>query len=391
MNNPVLRISPIEYSGNHAARTFNLPKLALAGLASIVFHGVCATGFTMAVQNVDTVHVSNSIQATLVHEVQSSNLPAEKISMQDSKPAAQPKDLSIPSVFPAELLTHDKSYTASKTDYEAEIQKTLYEFNWGDDSDNDSTEESEVAIDSKDFAEATPVSKEFDTLADAETTGEAAASQESVFDIESETTLHVAYFGVSEENQIEPSAPPPAGEENKITKEESTKEITPLLVPEQKPVRQTTQSDLEKETEISLSAQPASNASNKLQTHPTQLETIQLEDGNKNLSSGPLEQVASMQPSRTAPAYGIEGFSNPAPQYPYLSRVNSEEGKVVLRVHVNQKGKVAKIETYKSSGYRRLDKAATTAVRRWQFKPAQIDGRPAKGIVNVPISFVLSN
>ena len=390
MNNPVLRISPIEYSGNHAARTFNLPKLALAGLASIVFHGVCATGFTMAVQNVDTVHVPNSIQATLVHEVQSSNLPSKKISMQDSKPAAQPKDLSIPSVF-VEPLTQDKSQSTSKTDHEAEIQKTLYEFNWGDDSDNDSTEESEVAIDSKDFADVASVSKEFDTLADVETTGEKAATQESVFDIESETALHVAYFGVSEENEIEPSATPPAGEEKKIIKEESTKEVTPLLVPEQKPVRQPPQSDLEKKTEISLSAPPASDTSGELQTHPAQLEAIQLEDRNKNLSSAPLEQIASIQPSRTAPAYGIEGFSNPAPQYPYLSRVNSEEGKVVLRVHVDQKGKVAKIETYKSSGYRRLDKAATKAVRRWQFKPAEIDGRPAKGIVNVPISFVLSN
>ena len=391
MNNPALKIDPIEYSGNRAKRTFNPPKLALAVLASIVFHGVCATGFTMAVQNVDTVHVSNSIQATLVHEVQSSNLPLEKISMQDSKPATQSKDLSIPSVFSAEPLIRDKSHAAPKTDHEAEIQKTLYEFNREDASDNDSTEENEVAIDSGYFADVTPLSKEFDTLADVEATGETAASQESVFDIELETVLHVAYLGVSEESEIEPSATPPATEEKKIAKEESKKEITPLSVPEQKPVRQTTQSDLEKKTEISLSAQPASDASGELQTHPAQLEAIQLEDENKNLPGTPLEQVASIQPSHTDPAYGIEGFSNPAPQYPYFSRVNSEEGKVVLRVHVDQKGKVAKIETYKSSGYRRLDKAATTAVRRWQFKPAQIDGRPAQGIVNVPISFVLSN
>ena len=387
MNNPALKIDPIEYSGNRAKRTFNSPKLALAVLASIVFHGVCATGFTMAVQNVAPVYVSNSIQATLVHEVQSSSLPAKKVSMQDSKPAMQLKDLSIPSVFPAEPPTREKSHAASKTDHEAEIQKTLYEFNREDDSDNDLTEEREVAIDSSHLADVTPLSKEFDALADVEATSETAASQESVFDVELEAALHVAYLGVSEESEIEPSAPPPAIEEKKITKEEPQKEITPLSVPEQKPVRQTTQSDLEKTAEISFSAQPASDTSDELQTHPAQ----QSEDEKKNFSSVPLEQVASIQPPRTDPVYGIEGFSNPAPQYPYFSRVNSEEGKVVLRVHVDQKGKVAKIETYKSSGYRRLDKAATTAVRRWQFKPAQINGHPAKGVVNVPISFVLSN
>ena len=68
-------------------------------------------------------------------------------------------------------------------------------------------------------------------------------------------------------------------------------------------------------------------------------------------------------------------MSNPAPRYPYLSRSREEEGRVILQVYVNKKGRASRIETIQSSGHSRLDKAARKAVnkldiytctRRWQ-------------------------
>ena len=100
---------------------------------------------------------------------------------------------------------------------------------------------------------------------------------------------------------------------------------------------------------------------------------------------------AVILPMSSQPRFGIEGLANPVPRYPYLSRSREEEGKVILRVHVNKQGRTSRIETIQSSGHSRLDKAARKAVKNWTFIPALEDGNPTAGIVQVPISFVLKN
>ena len=74
-------------------------------------------------------------------------------------------------------------------------------------------------------------------------------------------------------------------------------------------------------------------------------------------------------------------MANPAPRYPYLSRSREEEGKVILRVHVDKQGRASRIETIQSSGYSRLDKAARNAVKNWTFIPPLEDSNPTAGIV----------
>ena len=95
--------------------------------------------------------------------------------------------------------------------------------------------------------------------------------------------------------------------------------------------------------------------------------------------------------SDVAPKYGIEGLPNQAPRYPYLSRVNDEEGRVILRVVVDRKGRAMEVKVLESSGYSRLDKAARKAVKRWRFQPAQKNGQSTQGVVQVPINFVLDS
>ena len=93
----------------------------------------------------------------------------------------------------------------------------------------------------------------------------------------------------------------------------------------------------------------------------------------------------------SAPLFGAPGLSNPAPKYPYLARANNEEGRVILRVQVDRKGKTIRVDTHESSGYRRLDRAAKRAVQNWGFEPARVAGIPTEGVAFVPVNFVLKN
>ena len=118
------------------------------------------------------------------------------------------------------------------------------------------------------------------------------------------------------------------------------------------------------------------------------------EPKNRDQSSGHLQTTnldAVSLPMSSQPRFGVEGLANPAPRYPYLSRSREEQGKVILQVYIDKKGRASRIETIQSSGHSRLDKAARKAVKNWTFMPALEDGNPTTGVVQVPISFVLKN
>ncbi|MEW5887790.1 MAG: energy transducer TonB [Pseudomonadota bacterium] len=82
-------------------------------------------------------------------------------------------------------------------------------------------------------------------------------------------------------------------------------------------------------------------------------------------------------------------LNNPPPAYPTLSRRYGEQGKVLLRVHVDATGRAAQVDVKQSSGHERLDQAACAAVREWRFVPARRGETPVAAWVVVPISFVL--
>ncbi|MDB6163233.1 MAG: tonb protein [Xanthomonadaceae bacterium] len=79
--------------------------------------------------------------------------------------------------------------------------------------------------------------------------------------------------------------------------------------------------------------------------------------------------------------------SAPAPGYPPDAFRNGESGTVVLRVHVGADGNVSSVDLVQSSHSRSLDRAASDAVKRWRFRPAQHDGQPVAGVVQIPIAF----
>ena len=69
-------------------------------------------------------------------------------------------------------------------------------------------------------------------------------------------------------------------------------------------------------------------------------------------------------------------FLGGKPPYPWLSRRNHEEGKVLLRIQVNLQGRAILIQIKRSSGSARLDNAAINHVQNNIFTPAQHNGKP---------------
>lgn len=78
-----------------------------------------------------------------------------------------------------------------------------------------------------------------------------------------------------------------------------------------------------------------------------------------------------------------------APVYPSISRRMGEEGKLVLRVELDENGRVDTVVVVDSSGYSRLDDAAMAAVKDWQCEPPLRDGLPIRAIALQPFNFVL--
>lgn len=81
----------------------------------------------------------------------------------------------------------------------------------------------------------------------------------------------------------------------------------------------------------------------------------------------------------------------PRPHYPESARREGKEGRVLLRVLIDEEGRTKAVEVNASSGHDMLDHAATEAIKKWRFVPARAGGKPVETWVKVPIDFQLSN
>ena len=78
-----------------------------------------------------------------------------------------------------------------------------------------------------------------------------------------------------------------------------------------------------------------------------------------------------------------------APSYPPLSRRLGEEGKLLLRVELDESGHISVAQVINSSGHKRLDDAAMAAVKTWRCNPPRRNGIPVRAIALQPFNFVL--
>lgn len=102
----------------------------------------------------------------------------------------------------------------------------------------------------------------------------------------------------------------------------------------------------------------------------------------------PVEPASSPeQVAKAVPGVDPTPLSSPPPRYPVEALRNGESGTVILRVDVSADGVPTQVEVARSSRSRSLDRAASEAVRRWTFRPAQRNGQPVAGSVQVPVAF----
>jgi len=81
----------------------------------------------------------------------------------------------------------------------------------------------------------------------------------------------------------------------------------------------------------------------------------------------------------------------PKPAYPESARREGREGRVLLRVLIDDQGETKAVEVSRSSGSDALDQAATSAIKRWRFHPARSGDQPIESWVSVPIEFRLTD
>lgn len=81
----------------------------------------------------------------------------------------------------------------------------------------------------------------------------------------------------------------------------------------------------------------------------------------------------------------------PKPEYPEKARREGNEGRVLLRVLVDEEGKSKTIEVNSSSGNEALDQAAREVIKRWRFSPARYGDKPVESWVRIPIDFRLTD
>lgn len=80
----------------------------------------------------------------------------------------------------------------------------------------------------------------------------------------------------------------------------------------------------------------------------------------------------------------------PAPVYPAAARRRGEEGRVVLRVELDERGQIGTVTVTTASGSRWLDEAALAAVRKWTCEPARRGGEAVRATAQQAFSFVLA-
>jgi periplasmic protein TonB len=123
-------------------------------------------------------------------------------------------------------------------------------------------------------------------------------------------------------------------------------------------------------------------------------QTIQHYDAGKSASS----DMAYIAPSGSSGILETEFGSNGAPAflrrhmpvYPMMAKKLGKQGKVVLRLHISEKGRLLNVEVVEGAGYG-FTESAVEAVRKSTFAPAREKGSSVASKALLTIRFVLTN
>ncbi len=112
----------------------------------------------------------------------------------------------------------------------------------------------------------------------------------------------------------------------------------------------------------------------KLRTPPPKPPVVKQQEKKGTVIHGGLE-----------PAERIDAVN---PEYPALARQQHVQGTVKFAARIGVNGRVVALDLV--SGPPLLVDAATTAVRKWRYKPGRLNGKPIETITNIELNFTLN-
>jgi len=94
-------------------------------------------------------------------------------------------------------------------------------------------------------------------------------------------------------------------------------------------------------------------------------------------------------PPRNLSASSVQYLEPLQVEYPRLSKRLGETGVVMLRIFIDEAGRVRDAQVSRTSGHPRLDDAAMAAVQKARFRPPSENGQAVSGYAQVPVDFQL--
>lgn len=153
----------------------------------------------------------------------------------------------------------------------------------------------------------------------------------------------------------------------------------------------------ENENSVKVASKPVSAPKPQIIPAALNQTVIQAQPMNKNNSvtmtaSTPSTIQAAGKPSLIETEFGKSGapvfLHRQMPVYPMMARKLGKEGKVVLRLHINEKGKLLNIEVVEPAGYG-FTESAIEAVKMSTFAPAYDKGTSIESKALLTIRFVI--
>lgn len=169
----------------------------------------------------------------------------------------------------------------------------------------------------------------------------------------------------------------PVIQETKVVKKEKTSEVPKVIKPEIKEIERHQRMDETNKLEEKI-IEP-STISNKV-------DSIALTD----LPKAEVLEVETAHPIDVGfgSVRGPNFLHRELPVYPMLARRIGKEGRIVLRLTIDERGNLLNVEVIEKAGYG-FTEAAIEAVKRSTFLPAKKDGKSIASWAILPIRFTL--
>jgi TonB family protein len=113
-----------------------------------------------------------------------------------------------------------------------------------------------------------------------------------------------------------------------------------------------------------------------------------------NRSKAPAEKVAAVNKGKAeilpfGSATGPNFLRREVPVYPFIARRMNKEGRVLLRLTIDEKGKLMNVEVIEAAGFG-FTEAALEAVRKSTYRPAIKNGNAVFSLALLPVRFQLT-